>query len=49
MYHLTGEGEPLIPDDCKHMTNTILLLELLILGGVGTAIFLLVHIVRELA
>jgi hypothetical protein len=49
VYHLTGEGEPLIPADCKHMTNTILLLEMLILGGVATAVFLLVHIVRELA
>jgi hypothetical protein len=31
------------------MTNTILLLELLILGGIGAALFLLVHIVREMA
>jgi hypothetical protein len=31
------------------MTNTILLLEMLILGGVGAALFLLVHVVRQLA
>ncbi len=30
MYHLTGEGESLIPADYEDMTNTILLLELLV-------------------
>ncbi len=49
MYHLTGEDQPLIPVDHEHMTNTILLLEFIILGGVGTSVFLLVHVVRQLA
>ena len=49
MYHLLGEGQPLIPADREGMTNTILLLELLILGGIGTALFLLVHVIRQLA
>ena len=44
-----GEGEPLISGDSKHMTNTLLLLETIILGGVATALFLLVHAVRRLA
>jgi hypothetical protein len=49
VYHLTGEGESPIPVDYEDMTNTIFLLELLILGGIGAALFLLVHVVRQRA
>jgi len=49
VYHLLGEDQPLISDDCTHMTNMILLLETIILGGVATALVLLVHTVRRMA
>jgi hypothetical protein len=44
-----GEGQPPALDETEGMTSMILLIETVILGGVATALMLLVHVVRRLA
>lgn len=49
MYHPLGEGEPAARAENDHMTNLLIVLETIILGGVATALVLLTHAVRRLS